>query len=91
MNLPKLQINSTLMAFLLAVYFTLFLNMTIFRHAYEILFTTEENFSIFFIASIPVVFIVMFVMLFLPFTIKYFEKPFFILLLIVSAMVNFAM
>lgn len=90
MTLPRLQISSTLMAFLLAIHFTLFLNMTIFTHAYEI-FSGEENFSIFFMLSVPVLFVTMFTMLFLPFTIKNFEKPFFILLLLVSSLVNFAM
>ena len=90
MKLPKLTINSTVMALLLAVYFTIFLNLAFFRHLHEI-FSELGDANIFFILTIPVFLITFFNVLFIPFTIKYFEKPFFIYLLITGSLVNFAM
>lgn len=90
MKLPTLKINSTLLAFLLAIYFTFFLNLTIFSHIQEI-FAELGDYNFLFALSIPVTFIAFLNILFLPFTVKYIEKPFFIVLLISAAMVDFAM
>jgi len=78
------------MALILSLYFTLFLNLTLFRDVLEV-FSNLENYNIFFLLSIPVTFIAAFNILFLPFTIKYIEKPFFIVLLVSAAMVDYAM
>lgn len=90
MKLPKFQINSTLLAFLLAVHFTFFLNLALFKDVREV-FTHLPDYNILFALSIPITFIAAFNIFFLPFTVKYVEKSFFIILLISAAMVDFAM
>lgn len=85
----KLKINSTVFVLLLAVFYAAVLNMTSVRHIIEAL--GEGQNSLLFLVSIPFVLITFIFILLLPFSVKYFEKPFYILLIVTSAIVNYTM
>jgi lipid A ethanolaminephosphotransferase len=81
-------ISSTTLTILLAVYFAAALNLTLTRKLFQILSDLEPQ-SVLFYASIPLFFICVFTILFNFFTIKYVTKPFFMILIIASAAVNY--
>lgn len=90
MKFLKKQVNSTVFGLLMALYFILFLNMTIFRHIYKILQDTQDV-TIWFVISIFFLFLAVFNFVLVFCTIKYIEKPLFVILILVSSLVNYAM
>ena len=74
----------------IAVFYIFFLNMAMVRELYFI-FLNLEKVNTFFILSVFFFFITVFNIVFTCFSIKYIEKPFFILLVLTSSLVNFAM
>ena len=79
-----------MLALLLALHFTVFLNIAFLRELYDI-FLNVEGASIPLIISIFFFCVACFNIMFVPFTVKYFEKPFFIFLILASSCANFAM
>lgn len=74
----------------LAIYFALVLNWKVLDHFYSILGQLEA-YDLGFAASAPFVLLLGSIVLFTPFSFKYLLKPFFALLLITGALVNYAM
>jgi lipid A ethanolaminephosphotransferase len=85
----QININSTVLTLVLAVYFTLFLNMALTRHLFDI-FLNMDNANPIMIETVFFFFIFALNILFIPFSVKYLEKPFFIFLVITASLVNFA-
>ncbi len=83
------EVNSVWITILLAVYFTFGLNFVLTAKIYKIL-SESEQLPLFFYASVPVLFLALFVIVFTPFVSKYIFKPFFIILILISASVNYA-
>jgi len=90
MKLPEFKLSPNMLALLLALHFTVFLNISMIRELYDI-FLNLDGASIPFIVSVFFFFVACFNIIFVPFTIKYFEKPFFIILVLASSLVSFAM
>lgn len=88
--MKKIAINSTLLVLIQAVFYVGVLNMTLWRHIFKALEEGAEQ-SYLFLGSIPFVLTAAIFILLLPFSIKSFEKPFYILLVITSAIVNYTM
>jgi lipid A ethanolaminephosphotransferase len=90
MFLQKLKtISSTRLAILLAVYFFLVLNVTLLQKLYSIYLQTEGLPLLFWI-SVPLFFVSAFTILFIPFIAKYITKPFFTILILTAAGVNYS-
>lgn len=89
MTITRPTLKSTTVTFLLAVYFYCALNITLNEKIYHIL-SSGDGYSLVFMISIPLFCIACLTILFNFFTIKYITKPFFALLLITGAMVNYS-
>lgn len=87
--MKKISINSTILVLIQAVFYVVVLNMTLVRHVLQSLEGVEQSLT--FLISIPFVLTAFLFLLLLPFSIKYFEKPFYILLILISAAVNYTM
>lgn len=87
--MKKLSINSTLLVLIQAVFYVSVLNMTLLRYVLEALKGQPESWV--FLISIPFVLVTFLFILLLPFSFKYFEKPFYILLIVTSSIVNYTM
>ncbi len=90
MSFLKLKINSTILTIILAFYFTFILNMTLMRHIYNI-FLDMDHLGFMFVLSVIFFFLAALNIIFLLFSIKYIEKPLFILVIILSSFINYAM
>lgn len=76
-------------AFLLALYFTLVVNLPVYSELATIL-SKLDNVKVGFVISIPIFFLAALTLLFNLFSWPWFSKPFFATLLIVSSMVSYA-
>ncbi len=88
-NQSRLCVSGVLFTWLLATYFACALNIPFVTKLYHVLHTVNST-SPGFIASIPLLFIALFNLLFTPFSFKYLEKGLFITLLLSAAIVNYA-
>ncbi|WP_042878868.1 phosphoethanolamine transferase, partial [Aeromonas sp. ZOR0002] len=78
------------LVFLLALYFAFMLNWRGVLHFYDILYKLED-FKPGFAISLPILLVAALNFVFVPFSIRYLVKPFFALLLILSAIVSYTM
>ncbi|WP_317984044.1 phosphoethanolamine transferase [Affinibrenneria salicis] len=86
----KIRVNFLALTALIATYFTLVMNVTLFQHFYQILSgLPDKNYG--FIITLPFVLFFALLFLFLPFSLKHIMKPFFIILLLLSSVVSYAM
>lgn len=86
---PLISISSLTFTLLLALYFVFALNQNLWHKFIEAL-SEESDLKIGFLISIPLTFIAIFNILFSVFTIKRFEKYFFGLLIVLSAVADYA-
>lgn len=86
----SLKINATLLGLILSVYFVLVLNLALVRKLFQI-FADLATPNPLFVASIFFFLVAALNIIFVLFTVKYIEKPIFILMLLSASLVNFAM
>lgn len=85
---PHVHIMILILA--LALFFAAVFNWTIFSHFFNIL-SALESYKLGFAISIPIVLVAALNFVFTPFSIKYFVKPFFMLLILSSSLVSYSM
>ena len=85
-----LRIRIVPFVFLLAFIFAFLLNWPVLLHFYEIL-TQLEHFKIGFAISIHIVLVAALNFVFMPFSVRYFIKPFFAFLFITGAIASYTM
>ena len=84
------KVNSLVFTFLLSLYFVCIINLPVLARAVKILQGLDPV-DLGFALSIPLLFVFSLNLLFTPFSIKYFEKPFFITLTLVSSVLSYAL
>jgi lipid A ethanolaminephosphotransferase len=85
-----IKIKIVPLVFLLAFYFAFMLNWRGVLHFYDILYKLED-FKIGFAVSLPILLVAALNFVFVPFSFRYLVKPFFALLLVLSAIVSYTM
>ncbi|PKQ75083.1 MCR-3-related phosphoethanolamine--lipid A transferase [Aeromonas sobria] len=85
-----IKIKIVPLVFLLAFYFSFMLNWRGVLHFYDILYKLED-FKIGFAVSLPILLVAALNFVFVPFSFRYLVKPFFALLLVLSAIVSYTM
>ncbi|MGY3854805.1 MCR-3-related phosphoethanolamine--lipid A transferase [Aeromonas aquatilis] len=85
-----IKIKIVPLVFLLAFYFAFMLNWRGVLHFYDILYKLED-FKIGFAVSLPILLVAALNFIFVPFSFRYLVKPFFALLLVLSAIVSYTM
>ncbi|PTS77775.1 MCR-3 family phosphoethanolamine--lipid A transferase [Aeromonas sp. HMWF036] len=85
-----IKIKIVPLVFLLALYFAFMLNWRGVLHFYDILYKLE-GFKLGFAISLPILLVAALNFVFIPFSIRYLVKPFFALLLVLSAIVSYTM
>lgn len=89
MQRKVLKVSFLSLTIILAIYFTLVVNLPILLHFYRIL-TSLDNYKLGFALSIPLVLIAALNFVFTPFTFKPIFKPFFCIVLVISAFASYA-
>lgn len=88
MKKSPFKIHSIWLIFLIAIYFTFALNFSLAKEFSRIIQTSDVSLP--FIISIPILFIAFFSFLFIPFSFRLLLKPFFILLILITSVVDYA-
>jgi lipid A ethanolaminephosphotransferase len=88
MRFKLLNFGTLTLTLCLSIYFTLGLNFVLAKKTFHIL-SNSPDINPFFTFSIPVFFIAAFAFLFAPFVTKHIAKQFFILLILLSCLVNY--
>ncbi|EPC4178319.1 MCR-3-related phosphoethanolamine--lipid A transferase [Aeromonas salmonicida] len=85
-----IKIKIVPLVFLLAFYFAFMLNWRGVLHFYDVLYKLED-FKLGFAVSLPILLVAALNFVFVPFSFRYLVKPFFALLLVLSAIVSYTM
>lgn len=85
-----IKIKIVPLVFLLAFYFSFMLNWRGVLHFYDILYKLED-FKLGFAISLPILLVAALNFVFVPFSFQYLVKPFFALLLVLSAIISYTM